>query len=142
LKNTIMVTDTRADFSHHLPKNLQALMLASTAAIENEAAAAVDRCSFLTVSNASGFAMEAFPLAPLAPLAQTASPASAAATGLKPTYHPRHTSALLLTVHIVPSADASSGIGEPGLPPMAPAFANALAQLTGKPLRELSFKVA
>ena len=140
-----MVTDTRADLSHHRPKNLQALMLASTAAIENEAAAAVDRRSFLTVSTASGFTMGDFslaPLAPLAPLAQTASPASAAATGLKPTYHPRHTSALLRTVHIVPSADASSGIGESSLPPLAPAFANALAQLTSKPLRELSFKVA
>ena len=85
-----MVTDTRADLSHHLPKNLQALMLASTAAIENEAAAAVGRFIFLTVSTAGGFAMGAF----LAPLAQTASPDSVAATGLKPTHHPRHISAL------------------------------------------------
>lgn len=47
-----------------------------------------------------------------------------------------------INVHIVPSADAPTGIGEPGLPPLAPAFANAIAQLTGKPLRELPFKLA
>lgn len=45
-------------------------------------------------------------------------------------------------VHIVPSADAPTGMGEPGLPPLAPAFANAVAQLTGKPMRELPFKLA
>ena len=46
------------------------------------------------------------------------------------------------SVHIVPSAEAPTGMGEPGLPPLAPAFANAVAQLTGKPLRELPFKLA
>jgi isoquinoline 1-oxidoreductase beta subunit len=45
-------------------------------------------------------------------------------------------------VHIVPSADPPTGIGEPGLPPLAPAFANAIARLTGKPLRQLPFKLA
>lgn len=45
-------------------------------------------------------------------------------------------------VHIVPSADAPKGMGEPGLPPLAPAFANAVAQLTGKPLRRLPFDLA
>ena len=44
-------------------------------------------------------------------------------------------------VHIVPSADAPTGMGEPGLPPLAPAFANAVAQLTGKPLRQLPFNL-
>ncbi len=44
-------------------------------------------------------------------------------------------------VHIVPSADAPTGTGEPGLPPLAPAFANAVAPVTGKPLRELPFKL-
>jgi len=44
-------------------------------------------------------------------------------------------------VHIVPSADAPTGMGEPGLPPLAPAFANAIAQLTGKPLRQLPFNL-
>ncbi len=45
-------------------------------------------------------------------------------------------------VHIVPSADAPTGMGEPGLPPLAPAFANAIARLTGKPLRQLPFSLA
>ena len=45
-------------------------------------------------------------------------------------------------VHIVPSAEPPTGMGEPGLPPLAPAFANAIARLVGKPLRELPFKLA
>jgi isoquinoline 1-oxidoreductase beta subunit len=45
-------------------------------------------------------------------------------------------------IHIVPSADAPTGMGEPGLPPLAPAFANAIARLTGKPLRQLPFNLA
>ncbi|HEV8689283.1 MAG TPA: xanthine dehydrogenase family protein molybdopterin-binding subunit [Ideonella sp.] len=45
-------------------------------------------------------------------------------------------------VHIVPSADAPTGMGEPGLPPLAPAFANAIARLTGEPLRQLPFRLA
>jgi isoquinoline 1-oxidoreductase beta subunit len=45
-------------------------------------------------------------------------------------------------VHIVPSAEPPTGMGEPGLPPLAPAFANAIAQLTGKPLRQLPFSLA
>jgi isoquinoline 1-oxidoreductase beta subunit len=44
-----------------------------------------------------------------------------------------------IAVHIVPSADAPTGMGEPGLPPLAPAFANAIAQLTGKAPRSLPF---
>jgi len=47
-----------------------------------------------------------------------------------------------MTVHTVPSADPPTGMGEPGLPPLAPAFANAVARITGKPLRELPFKLA
>ncbi|MES2900461.1 MAG: xanthine dehydrogenase family protein molybdopterin-binding subunit [Pseudomonadota bacterium] len=42
-------------------------------------------------------------------------------------------------VHIVPSTEPPSGMGEPGLPPLAPAFANALHKLTGKRLRSLPF---
>ena len=53
---------------------------------------------------------------------------------------PRITDMPQITVHTVPSADAPTGMGEPGLPPLAPAFANAVAALTGKPLRELPFK--
>ncbi|WP_256806634.1 MULTISPECIES: xanthine dehydrogenase family protein molybdopterin-binding subunit [unclassified Bradyrhizobium] len=45
-------------------------------------------------------------------------------------------------VHIVPSVEPPTGIGEPGLPPLAPAFGNAIARLTGKPLRQLPFKLA
>jgi isoquinoline 1-oxidoreductase beta subunit len=44
-------------------------------------------------------------------------------------------------VHIVPSAEPPTGMGEPGLPPLAPAFANAITQLTGKPLRQLPFNI-
>jgi isoquinoline 1-oxidoreductase beta subunit len=55
---------------------------------------------------------------------------------------PRITDMPMIAVHIVPSADAPTGVGEPGVPPLAPAFANAIARLTGKPLRELPFKLA
>jgi isoquinoline 1-oxidoreductase beta subunit len=55
---------------------------------------------------------------------------------------PRITDMPQIAVHTVPSADAPTGMGEPGLPPLAPAFANAVARLTGKPLRELPFKLA
>jgi isoquinoline 1-oxidoreductase beta subunit len=47
-----------------------------------------------------------------------------------------------VAIHIVPSNDPPSGMGEPGLPPLAPAFANALAKLTGKRLRKLPFDLA
>jgi isoquinoline 1-oxidoreductase beta subunit len=55
---------------------------------------------------------------------------------------PRITDMPQIAVHTVPSADAPTGMGEPGLPPLAPAFANAVAALTGKPVRELPFKLA
>jgi isoquinoline 1-oxidoreductase beta subunit len=42
-------------------------------------------------------------------------------------------------VFIVPSNDPPTGMGEPGLPPLAPAFANALFRVTGKRLRKLPF---
>jgi isoquinoline 1-oxidoreductase beta subunit len=47
-----------------------------------------------------------------------------------------------VAVHIVQSGDAPTGMGEPGLPPLAPAFANALFRLTGKRLRKLPFDMA
>jgi len=42
-----------------------------------------------------------------------------------------------LEVHIVPSQDKMGGVGEPGVPPVAPAVANALFGLTGKRVRAL-----
>ena len=42
-------------------------------------------------------------------------------------------------VHIVPSGAAPTGVGEPGLPPLAPAVANALVHLTGQRVRRLPF---
>jgi len=43
-------------------------------------------------------------------------------------------------VHIVPSTAAPTGIGEPGVPPLAPAVANAIAAATGKHLTRLPFR--
>jgi isoquinoline 1-oxidoreductase beta subunit len=40
-------------------------------------------------------------------------------------------------VHIVPSTERPTGVGEPGTPVIAPALANALATLTGKSFRSL-----
>ncbi|MGO9172821.1 MAG: molybdopterin cofactor-binding domain-containing protein [Rhodomicrobium sp.] len=42
-------------------------------------------------------------------------------------------------VHIVPSAQHPTGVGEPGVPPIAPAVANAWAKLTGARVRDLPF---
>lgn len=44
-------------------------------------------------------------------------------------------------VHIVPSEAAPTGVGEPGVPPLAPAVANALFAATGKRLRRLPFEI-
>ncbi len=54
----------------------------------------------------------------------------------------RMSDAPVIDIHIVPSEDAPTGMGEPGLPPLAPAFANALARLTEKRLRKLPFELA
>jgi isoquinoline 1-oxidoreductase beta subunit len=43
------------------------------------------------------------------------------------------------TVSIVPSEDPPTGMGEPGLPALAPALANAVARLTGQRQRALPF---
>jgi isoquinoline 1-oxidoreductase beta subunit len=45
-------------------------------------------------------------------------------------------------VHIVESQTAPTGVGEPGVPVIAPAVANALFQATGKRLRDLPFNLA
>ena len=43
-------------------------------------------------------------------------------------------------VHIVPSTESPTGMGEPGVPPLAPAFANAVFAATGKRLRRLPLR--
>jgi isoquinoline 1-oxidoreductase subunit beta len=48
----------------------------------------------------------------------------------------------VVETHIVPSNLPPEGIGEPGLPPIAPAVANALFALTGKRLRNLPLTMA
>ncbi|KQW52317.1 carbon monoxide dehydrogenase [Pelomonas sp. Root662] len=48
----------------------------------------------------------------------------------------------VMTVSVVPSNDPPKGMGEPGLPALAPALANAVARLTGKRQRELPFSFA
>jgi len=55
---------------------------------------------------------------------------------------PRMADAPSVAVHFVPSAEPPTGLGEPGVPPIAPAMANALAQLTGKRLRRLPFDLS
>jgi len=46
----------------------------------------------------------------------------------------------VVEVHIVPSTEAMGGIGETGVPPVAPAIANAVFAATGKRLRRLPIR--
>jgi isoquinoline 1-oxidoreductase subunit beta len=48
----------------------------------------------------------------------------------------------VVEVHIVPSTEPPSGVGEPGVPPIAPAVANAVFAATGKRLRRLPLRLA
>jgi isoquinoline 1-oxidoreductase beta subunit len=47
-----------------------------------------------------------------------------------------------IDVHIVQTSEKPTGVGEPGVPPIAPAVATALAQATGKRLRSLPLTLA
>jgi len=44
-----------------------------------------------------------------------------------------------IEVAIVPSSEAPTGVGEPGVPAVAPAVANAMARRTGKRPSRLPF---
>jgi isoquinoline 1-oxidoreductase beta subunit len=48
----------------------------------------------------------------------------------------------VVEVHIVPSAEPPGGVGEPGVPPIAPAVANAVFALTGQRVRRLPIRLA
>ena len=50
-----------------------------------------------------------------------------------------------IRVHLLPATDWSmplGGVGEPGLPPIAPAVASAMFQLTGVRLRRMPLQIA
>lgn len=54
----------------------------------------------------------------------------------------RITESPVIETHIVKSSAHPEGVGEPGVPPIAPALANALFTLTGQRLRNLPLKLA
>jgi isoquinoline 1-oxidoreductase beta subunit len=47
----------------------------------------------------------------------------------------------VIDVHIMPSNESPGGVGEPGLPPIAPAVCNAVLAATGKPVRTLPIRL-
>jgi isoquinoline 1-oxidoreductase beta subunit len=47
----------------------------------------------------------------------------------------------VVEVAIVPSEEKSGGVGEPGVPPIAPAVCNAIFAATGKRIRRLPIRI-
>jgi isoquinoline 1-oxidoreductase subunit beta len=54
----------------------------------------------------------------------------------------RMNEAPLVEVHVVPSTEAPTGIGEPTVPVIAPAICNAIHAATGKRLRRLPIRAS
>ncbi|MNY77391.1 hypothetical protein D3C86_2172730 [compost metagenome] len=54
---------------------------------------------------------------------------------------PRINEIPLIEVHIIDNEEDAGGVGEPALPPFAPALTNAIFDLTGKRIRTLPFSL-
>jgi len=54
---------------------------------------------------------------------------------------PRISDIPAIEVHIIENDEKAGGVGEPGLPPFAPALCNAIFDLTGKRIRKLPFNL-
>lgn len=52
---------------------------------------------------------------------------------------PRITDIPVIEVHVMENKEKAGGVGEPGLPPFAPALCNAIFDLTGRRIRKLPF---